>query len=172
MPKFYFHGKHNSKGWLWSRKCFFPQNCLFDTVNLLLWIDVAVDCVGLFSLISWWRQKITHSHVTLWTKEFTKLQVYGAQKNAPGKKAPRKKPPRKLPPEDMPPRKIVPWKIAPRKNAPRTIAPWVIVLLDFRCFWHYLRVVYFKTFCSFRGVTRTPATSIIDLLVTVANSIN
>ena len=105
-------------------------------------------------------------------KSWHLIQFEGVQKNAPGKKAPRKKPPRKLPPEDMPPRKIVPWKIAPRKNAPRTIAPWVIVLLDFRCFWHYLRVVYFKTFCSFRGVTRTPATSIIDLLVTVANSIN
>ena len=67
-----------------------------------------------------------------------------------------------------------PGKKAPQKTAPEKIAPQKIVLLDFCYFWHYLPVVPFKNFIvtNFRGVSRTPATSIIDLLVTVVNGIN
>ena len=67
-----------------------------------------------------------------------------------------------------------PGKKAPQKTAPEKIAPQKIVLLDFCYFWHYLPVVPFKNFIvtNFRGVSRTPATSIIDFLVTVVNGIN
>ena len=32
-----------------ASQIFFPQNCFFITVNLLLWTDIAVECVWLFS---------------------------------------------------------------------------------------------------------------------------
>ena len=32
-----------------ASQIFFPQNCLFITVSLLLWTDIAVECVWLFS---------------------------------------------------------------------------------------------------------------------------
>ena len=45
----------------------FLQKCLVVTFNLWLWTDVAVKRAWLFSIISLWHQKITHSHVTLLT---------------------------------------------------------------------------------------------------------
>ena len=49
---------------------FFPQKYLVVTDNLWLWTDIAVKCAWLFSLISWWHQKIMHSHVTLLMEEY------------------------------------------------------------------------------------------------------
>ena len=93
-------------------------------------------------------------------------------RKATRKKAPEKMAPWKITPENMTPRKFALGKLPPGKMPPRKIAPRKIVLLDFCWFWHYLTVVPFKTCYSFRDVSRTPATSIIDLLVTVVNSIN
>ena len=68
------------------------------------------------------------------------------------------------------PREKSPTENSFRENCP----PQKIVLLDFCYFWHYLPVAPFKNFIvtNFRGVSRTPATSIIDFLVTVVNGIN
>ena len=47
-----------------------------DTVNLLLWADVAVECAWLFSLISQQRQKLTHNRVTLRSKELKLIENF------------------------------------------------------------------------------------------------
>ena len=86
-----------------------------------------------------------------------------------GKKPPRKMPPRKLPSGKLPPGNKPPKKIGPQENClPENCFP------RFCCFWHYLTGPHFKLFiaASFRGVSRTPVVSIIDLLVTVVNGSN
>ena len=47
-----------------------------DTVNLLLWADVAVECAWLFSLISQQRQKLMHNRVTLCSKELKLIENF------------------------------------------------------------------------------------------------
>ena len=84
--------------------------------------------------------------------------LMGVRKNAPGKKAPRKYPP---PP---PHRKTVFRAIAPRKSVTKFL---FLLTLSYGCSFSNLFIV-----TSFRGVSRTPATCVIDLLVTVVNDIN
>ena len=89
----------------------------------------------------------------------------------PGKLSPGNKPPKKFahrknaPPDKCPP----PGKLPAGKLPPRKI-----VLLDFCSFNIILQFLIFKLFivASFRGVSRTPVVSIINLLVTVVNSKN
>ena len=77
------------------------------------------------------------------------------------------------------PEKVAPSKITTRKYAPRKIAP-PGQLLPKNCYTRFfllLKLSYdfslnLSIVTSFRGVSRTPATSIIDLLVTVVNGIN
>ena len=64
-------------------------------------------------------------------------------KMPPGKKPPAKKPPGKLPLGKLPSGNMPPGKIASRKIGLRKI-----ILLDFRCFQHYLTVAHFLTFYS------------------------
>ena len=86
------------------------------------------------------------------------------------KRCPEKCPHEKSPPENCPltPEKMLPRKIAPRITAPRQKKK------KFIAFDIILRLFLLKIFIvtSFRGASRTPATSIIDLLVTVVNGIN
>ena len=103
----------------------------------------------------------------------------------PGKKPPGKMPPRKLPPENYPPekcpaRKLPTGNIPPRKMPPRKIAPRKIAPQE-NCFTRFLLLLtlpysssFVKLFivANFRGVSRTPVVSIIDLLVTVNKGSN
>ena len=68
-------------------------------------------------------------------------------------------------------RKNAPGKKAPQKRAPRKLPSRKIVLLNFVAFDIILRLFLYVV-TSFRGASRTPATSIIDLLVTIANGMN
>ena len=85
-------------------------------------------------------------------------------KKPPGKKPPRKLPPRKLPPGNMPHRKIALRNIAPRKLV--LLHFLLLLTLSFSCLFSNFIVT------GFRGVSRTPAVSIIDLLVSVVNGSN
>ena len=84
-------------------------------------------------------------------------------------KNPGKKPPRKLPPGKLP------QKICPQGNCPQDKCPpgekfyQIFVAFDI-----ILRLFLLKLFklTSFRNVSRTPATSIVYLLVTVVNGID
>ena len=89
------------------------------------------------------------------------------RKNAPEKKASRKNTPVKVTPGKLTPGNNPTKKIAPEKMPPRKI-----VSLDF--FNIILQFLIFKLFivASFRGVSRTPVVSMIDLLVTVVNGSN
>ena len=60
-----------------------------------------------------------------------------------------------------------PLEICPQENCHQKIAPRKIVLLDFTI----LHLLIFKLFIvtSFRGVSKNPAVSIIDLLVSIVN---
>ena len=92
-------------------------------------------------------------------------------KMPPGKKPPGKMPPRKLPPENYPP------EISPQENCPpppENCPPGKLFLQIFVAFNIILQFLIFKLFivASFRGVSRTPVVSMIDLLVTVVNGSN
>ena len=93
--------------------------------------------------------------------------IMDVRKNAPEKKASRKNTPEKVTPGKLTPGNNPTKKIAPGKMPPRKI-----VSLDF--FNIILQFLIFKLFivASFRGVSRTPVVSIIDLLVTVVNGSN
>ena len=112
-------------------------------------------------------------------------------KRCPNKMPPGKKPPRKLPPSpENYPRKDAPQKNChpdnfPRKNAtqencspencpfPPPLPP-KLFYQSFVASVIFLQLFILKLFIvtSFRGISRTPATSIIDLLATVVNGIN
>ena len=79
------------------------------------------------------------------------VESYGFRKNVPGKKAP----------EKIDPWKITPWKYAPKENCPPK-----------SCFTRFVLLLTIFIATSFRGVSRTPKTSVIDLFVKVANGIN
>ena len=90
-----------------------------------------------------------------------------------------KSPPGKLPPRKLSPRKLPPRKIAPRKIAPPEICPPPGKLPPKNCFASFsllLTLSYSCTFLSsltsFRDVSGTPPTSIMDPLVTLVNGIN
>ena len=82
----------------------------------------------------------------------------GCPENVPRKKT---HPLRKSPLAKCPPGKLVPGKMPPQKN--------IYILLVFRCC-----LYIFKLFIviSFRGLSRKPATFIMDPLVTLINGIN
>ena len=95
-------------------------------------------------------------------------------KKPPGKKNPKKCPRKYAPQENAPPRKNAP----PQENCPQeklfNLGKFnrftsLFVAVDI-----ILQLLIFKLFIvtGFRGVSRTPATSIMDLLVTLVNSIN
>ena len=84
---------------------------------------------------------------------------------SPLKKAPEKVAPGNMrPPENVPPKKCPPGKLPPEKLLYSIFVAFDIIL---RFFLLNLSIV-----TSFRGVSGTPATSIINLLVTVVNGIN
>ena len=92
----------------------------------------------------------------------------------PGRKTPKKIALRKIIPRKCAPppsrrKKIVPGKLPPGKLPPEKLFYYFFAAFDI-----ILRLLLLKIFIvtSFRGVSRTPATSIIDLLVTVVNGIN
>ena len=87
------------------------------------------------------------------------------EKCPPWKKTPAKSLQENCPPENYP-RKYVPREIAHRINVPQE--------KNFTRFLLLLRLFLLKLFklTSFRNVSRTPATSIVHLLVTVVNSID
>ena len=85
-----------------------------------------------------------------------------------------------MPRENCPP-KTIPHKCAPRKIAPRKYTPhenyppWHLPPPSLeKLLYIIIRLFLLKLFIvtSFRGVSRTPATSIKDLLVTVVNASN
>ena len=92
-----------------------------------------------------------------------------------GKKAPRKKAPEKIAPG-----KLTPGNMSPQENGPPVKCPpekfptEKLFYYIFVSFGIILRLFLLKLFIvtSFRGVSRTPATSIIGLRVTVVNGIN
>ena len=117
--------------------------------------------------------------------------VFG--KMPPGKKSTRKKDPEKIAPQkispgNIPPGKMCPGKLPPRRMLPPKFAPpptpnnspppppkkkgltrfLLLLTLSYRC--SFFLQIFMVT--SFRGESRSPATSIIDLLVTVVNDIN
>ena len=83
----------------------------------------------------------------------------------PRKLPPGKLPSRKLPPREMPPKKIAlpPGKMPP-KNCFTSFS--LLLTLSYSCSFLSIFIV-----TSFRGVSGTPATSIMDLLVTLVNGI-
>ena len=89
---------------------------------------------------------------------------------SPGKKPPRKLPLRKLspgkmpllPPENYPLEKCPPVKLLPVKMAPQNCFTSFSLLLT--C-WLFIVT-------SFRGVSKTAATSVMDSLVTLVNDVN
>ena len=88
---------------------------------------------------------------------------------------PGKMPLGKLPPGNKLPKKIAPQKKAPQKNfPPENCLPGKLFHQIFVAFNIILQFLIFKLFivASFRGVSRTPVVSIIDLLVTVVNGSN
>ena len=80
----------------------------------------------------------------------------GVRKIAPGKILPGKKNPEKLPPGNILPGKLPPGKL------------FYLFFVDI-----ILQLFIFELFIvtSFRGVSRAPATSIMNLLVTLVNGI-
>ena len=128
------------------------------------------------------NQTIGFYMMQIFTEKFfqTDINKYGVWKNAPGKKSHEKflpgrlSPPEKLPPGKLPPRKLSPEKMSRRKIAPGKMTPK-------NCFTSFLVVVdiilklfIFKLFIvtSFRGVSITPATFIMDFLLGLADGIN
>ena len=85
----------------------------------------------------------------------------GVQKSAPGKILPGKKNPGKLPPGKLSPGNILPGKLPPGKLFYLFFVDIILQLFIFELF--------IET--SFRGVSRAPATSIMNLLVTLVNGI-
>ena len=99
-----------------------------------------------------------------------RLSIGGVRKNAPGEKAPRKNVPKKIALRKNAPRKNVPQENCPPENYP----PGKLFHQIFVAFNIILQFLIFKLFivASFRGVSRTPVVSIMDLLVTVVNGSN
>ena len=74
--------------------------------------------------------------------------------------------------------KISSWKTSPaqlpsQENLPPEICLPKIALLVVRCSWRYFTMFIFKIFIvtSFRGASRTTATYIMDILVTLVNAV-
>ena len=97
------------------------------------------------------------------------------EKIAPQKISPGNIPPGKMCPEKLPSRRMLLPKIAPpptialpkkkKKGLTRVLS---LLTLSYRC--SFFLQLFMVT--SFRGESRSPATSIIDILVTVVNDIN
>ena len=88
----------------------------------------------------------------------------------PWEKSPRDKSSREnCPPENYPPEKYSPGKLPAGKISPEKLFFYIFVAFD-----TILKLFLLKLFIvtSFRSVSRTPATSVINLLVTVVKGIN
>ena len=138
-----------------------------------MFITCSLKCIQF--LLTFWeimesQYPILNNQEEIYTFVIKPFQIWCPEKFPRKKRPPEKCAPENYPPKISPQRKLVPGKLPPGKMPLRKIAPLGKLFHQIFVAFNIIFLI-FKLFIvtSFRGVSKTPAVSIIDLLVTVVN---